>query len=1271
MKREKIQHLTQENVLKAIARIKEEGVPSARESNTYDLVYEGVAYPPKYIISLAGYFSEKGQFILANTFAGGEESGGFAKLRELGFDILSKVETKDLPTPKEADRKMHYKYSYHAIDERLDEALFKEHFIEYVRYCRESSWFSVAEAYKFRFGRWISENVNLDTQSDEQVLAKCNESQEQAYDAEGKAKGVNFIVSQKRYQDEFISLVDIQNIRRLKNGELLNDYDLRESPLSFPKFSVWAGVLLPESNMIFGSDSLTYGIAHLFKLDDYPKSGVRAFNLANACLREIKILTERIYKDEAQELIQQVFPGANMDPVDWVWLVQDFILFLNRRVLSTAKNYFWVFQGDNYQVEKENGIVAAPVDKIHHHKRLREMREGDVVIHYTNSAIRALSTVVKEFVIAEKPYLRDKSENLIVEVDYNELSQPISAREIAKKFKDQKDLLPAKYSPLTKDLSANQVYMAAFNEASYRVLFNECNYWVFQGNPKIFDFETALLNEILTDWTVSAHKDKIKIGDKVMLWITGPQSGCYALAEVTSEPHKKTPSPDDDLWLEEDESELKAGIKITHNLVDNPILNDTVKSIKKLSKLNVGHQGTNFTATKEQYESILSLIDNKSFFYKTKSKFDHSIFENYIQFLRQINADLNLQPCDQRVVYSVRDGRLNFTVGQRYSFNLYLNHTKGIYGVISKDQLHESSEAYDGPSPQPFYTFYNEFSPQKSEWNSTIEAIKNELKRTTKSGFIRHNNTDFENFVFQIDSVRTSSTKENMNFPLNQILYGPPGTGKTYNTVNYALSIIENKPVASIQQEEREDVLRRYKSYIESGNIQFSTFHQSMSYEDFIEGIKPNLSESDSDEKSSLEYEIKSGILKSIVEKINDSKSLGQAVQSGVSIDLDLLNQPINKVSLGNSLAAEDDEIFQYCIENNCIAVGFGEEIDFSGVKTRLDIRNKYKEHGIEISHSMDFNISAIERLVLWMKPGQLVFISNGNRKLKAIAVIDGDYYIDTESPIRYKQFRKVKWLYTDLDIPIKEIYGKYFSQQTIYQMSHEYIDKDFFSAEMNEITNDKPYVLIIDEINRGNVSQIFGELITLLEEDKRDGNAEALSVVLPYSRERFTIPNNLYLLGTMNTADRSVESLDTALRRRFSFEEMMPKPELLKNEIMGVKLSDVLEKINERVELLVDRDHTIGHSYLMKVETPEDLASAFNDKVVPLLQEYFYGDYGKIGLVLGKGFVEKVKNKNKAFATFEYDGQRDFITDSFQLNQVNKDTVIKAVQELLNSNEE
>jgi 5-methylcytosine-specific restriction protein B len=195
-----------------------------------------------------------------------------------------------------------------------------------------------------------------------------------------------------------------------------------------------------------------------------------------------------------------------------------------------------------------------------------------------------------------------------------------------------------------------------------------------------------------------------------------------------------------------------------------------------------------------------------------------------------------------------------------------------------------------------------------------------------------------------------------------------------------------------------------------------------------------------------------------------------------------------------------------------------------------------------------------------------------------------------------------------------------------------------------DETTPLKKYVFIIDEINRGNVSQIFGELITLIEDTKRLGAAEQLTATLPYSNDEFGVPPNLYILGTMNTADRSVEALDTALRRRFSFIEMPPVYNLdrLQRRQHGVVLAELLATINKRIEVLLDRDHLIGHSYLL--ETPLDLPSVFQNKIIPLLQEYFFGDYGKIGLVLGRGFVEAVDNSagNAVFAEFEYDEAAD-----------------------------
>jgi 5-methylcytosine-specific restriction endonuclease McrBC GTP-binding regulatory subunit McrB len=242
--------------------------------------------------------------------------------------------------------------------------------------------------------------------------------------------------------------------------------------------------------------------------------------------------------------------------------------------------------------------------------------------------------------------------------------------------------------------------------------------------------------------------------------------------------------------------------------------------------------------------------------------------------------------------------------------------------------------------------------------------------------------------------------------------------------------------------------------------------------------------------------------------------------------------------------------------------------------------------------------------------------------------------------------------LFQDKIIEVSEIYEKQLSQQTIYSLDKKALKQDFFIKEKRAKApkipkKPKNYVLIIDEINRGNVSAIFGELITLIEKDKRAGADEELSVMLPYSKQEFSVPKNVYIIGTMNTADRSIEALDTALRRRFSFTEMRPDPELLADTgtvgthegmIENIDVVKLLDTINRRIEKLIDKDHQIGHAYFLNIDTLADLKVVFRDKVIPLLEEYFFGDLGKISLVLGKSFIAK----NSTTVGFAKDNEYD-----------------------------
>lgn len=501
-------------------------------------------------------------------------------------------------------------------------------------------------------------------------------------------------------------------------------------------------------------------------------------------------------------------------------------------------------------------------------------------------------------------------------------------------------------------------------------------------------------------------------------------------------------------------------------------------------------------------------------------------------------------------------------------------------------------------------------------------------------------------FIKATNSTVINSKKDVMNneVNLNQILFGPPGTGKTFNTINEALKIVD--PIYFEEhQKDRKKLTNRFKELLikntdeNKGQIAFCTFHQSFSYEDFVEGIKPKITET-----KGVYYDTEPGIFKRICQLANSNNSTVKVIKEGkLSWDEDKFKKAsFYKLSLGALYNPNDKPIYEYCRDNSYIAIGFGQENDFTGL-SESEIVEKCEELDLEVTAAQQMNY-----FIHYLKKGNYVIIGNGNKYVRAIGKVIGDYEYQAESPILYNHFRKVEWIFVDENIPIEEIYERGLSQKTMYKIDETALKLDFFTnkgqQQVIEAKEDKKFVLIIDEINRGNVSSIFGELITLIEKDKRAGCDEELEVTLPYSKEPFTVPNNVYLIGTMNTADRSIEALDTALRRRFSFKEFPPKTHLIKTEgasgkvngiIDGIDLETLLITINNRIEKLIDKDHRIGHSYFLKVDNKEKLVHAFKNEIIPLLEEYFFGDFGKIGLVLGSSFVEKV-NHDFSFADFK-----------------------------------
>ena len=457
------------------------------------------------------------------------------------------------------------------------------------------------------------------------------------------------------------------------------------------------------------------------------------------------------------------------------------------------------------------------------------------------------------------------------------------------------------------------------------------------------------------------------------------------------------------------------------------------------------------------------------------------------------------------------------------------------------------------------------------------------------------------------------------NVAKNTILYGPPGTGKTYNTVVYAVAIIENKTVEAIKDEPYSTVFERYNKYKADGLIEFTTFHQSYGYEEFIEGIKPIMDNTD-DEQADIQYQVTSGLFKSFCDKA------GSPILKQAKTDIGLNASPtIWKVSLEGT---GENPTRTECMANGHIRVG-------------------YDSYGKDITSDTNFvegGKNVVNAFISKMKIGDIVLSCYSSTTIDAIGVVTGDYEWHEEYE-HYKRLRKVNWVVKGIKHDITAINGgSTLTLASVYKLNialadiMEIIAKEASTTKVED--KKKNYVFVIDEINRGNISKIFGELITLIESSKRIGQPEGMKAKLPYSQQLFGVPDNVYIIGTMNTADRSIATIDTALRRRFRFKEMLPDAEVLKGIVVeDISIAEMLVRMNKRISVLYDREHTIGHAYFIPLKensTVEQLAEIFENAIVPLLQEYFYEDYEKIRLVLGDN--NKAKKEEQFIVAVEND---------------------------------
>lgn len=483
---------------------------------------------------------------------------------------------------------------------------------------------------------------------------------------------------------------------------------------------------------------------------------------------------------------------------------------------------------------------------------------------------------------------------------------------------------------------------------------------------------------------------------------------------------------------------------------------------------------------------------------------------------------------------------------------------------------------------------------------------KREIKSQESIYYILNN----EDIDKDIALINTNKLQQNREFlPLNQILYGPPGTGKTYK-----LSKIMDNFTQNLNVKSNDDTDALYEM-LKIENYTWFQVAAAILYDAAISNINSGWIKLNNDIVNHTLFKLKS--IKS------NSKKPKQTISSYLLFHTKDDCKYVNVKRRDTPFIFEKNDKSEWRVDTKALNDECPEAIElykkYKEIKDKKVGTSYTKENFKFITFHQSYGY---EEFVEGIKP---VFDSENEDGDITYEISKGIFYQCCENALLLSDYKGKLRDFCDLS---KDERQKFFNDST------------------------PKYAIFIDEINRGNISKIFGELITLIEPSKRLGADDEIMVELPYSKEKFGVPSNLYIIGTMNTADRSIALMDTALRRRFEFVEMMPEYDNLnKINIEGINIGEMLKTINERIEYLYDRDHTIGHAYFIDVADIGTLANVFKNKILPLLQEYFYDDWEKIRLVLGDS--QFIKEKKPANALFK--SGTDYINDKI-LYEIDKE---------------